>query len=238
MITDVLGYETLKVFGKARNFNEWLYHQIESDCRGAILEIGSGIGNLSKFLLKNSFSVTLSDLRPEYVRFLKERFKYDQRVEDIAHFDLVNPEFEGNNSNLLRRFDTIVALNVIEHIELDEIAIMNCRRMLKSGGRLIILVPAFQSLYNSLDHELGHHRRYSKDQLYKLLSINNFKVSKIKYFNCPAIFGWWFFGTLLKRKIVTEPQMNLYNKVTPVLRLLDWPLNHLLGLSIIAVGEI
>lgn len=234
---DASGYLTLKIFAGANNFNRWLFDRITSFCKGSILEIGSGIGNISQLLASTNFPVTLSDLRPEYCSFLKSKFRDNNSVKRVLQIDLVSLEFESEYKDLIGRFDTIVALNVIEHIQADCQAIRNCKKLLKDKGRLVILVPAFQSLYNSLDVELGHFKRYNKISLSRLLTDNGFKLRRISYFNSMALVGWWFFGSLLERKHITNSQIRFYDSFVPFFRVLDRPMNNLLGLSLIAIAE-
>src|SRR6185295_819539 len=98
--------------------------------------------------------------------------------------------------HLMGTFETVFALNVVEHIENDMLAIRNCHKLLKKGGKLIILVPAFQSLYNGFDKELYHYRRYTKHTLNKLFKENSFHLVESKYFNALGILGWYVSGKL------------------------------------------
>ena len=99
--------------------------------------------------------------------------------------DLLNCPFKEE------QFDVIIALNVLEHIKDDHIAIKNIYRMLKPNGILIIEVPAGPNLYDVYDSYLMHFRRYSKDQVYKLIEKNNLKVIYHRNIGClvyPAFF--------------------------------------------------
>jgi len=96
--------------------------------------------------------------------------------------------------------DTVVCLNVLEHIEDDLGALRNIRSMLVCGGRAVILVPSGQSIFNSLDEELGHVRRYSEGQLRQRMIEAGFDVETVLLFNRASRPGWWFNGTILKRR--------------------------------------
>ena len=137
---------------------------------------------------------------------------------------------------MLGKFDTIIALNVVEHIENDNEAIQNCYQMLKPNGKLIILVPAFQKLYNTLDKELGHFRRYTKISLGNLLEKENLKVVHTSYFNSTGIPGWFFAGSILRRKLIPENELLIFNKLVSIFRLFDKITKYYFGLSVIAVG--
>lgn len=197
--TDPAGLETLELFEQAPHFNQWLYEAIAPYCRGSMLEIGSGIGNISRFLLRQKGPVTLSDLRIEYCNRLRVLFTGSPNLSDVVQLDLSLPDFEQAYPSLLHQFDTIVALNVIEHIENDGLAVANCRKLLRKNGQLVALVPAYAGLYNSLDKELGHFRRYSGKRLKNLLEEQGLDVVHTRYFNLAGIGGWWFSGSLLKK---------------------------------------
>ena len=166
--SDPVGFKTLENFSGVPAINRWLYQNISDEIQGRILEIGSGIGNISGMLLKDFSEVTLSDLRPEYCRILEKKFPDDSHLQGIYALDLSLPDFKTTYAHLLEKFDTVIALNVIEHIPDDLAAVNNAKALLREKGKLIILVPAFPALYNSLDRELGHYRRYKKAELGKL----------------------------------------------------------------------
>ena len=234
--SDPTGFETLESFSKIPAFNRWLYDRTKRFMRGQILEIGSGIGNISAFLLKDQLSVSLSDLRPEYTSLLKKKFSGEPHLLGVYDLDLSQPDFINHHTDLVGKFDTIIALNVIEHIENDSLAIRNATAMLRKDGRLLILVPAGQWLYNSLDRELGHYRRYSKSSLNDLLKSAGLVISGNKYFNAAAMLGWWFSGNILRHKIISPAQLNIYNVLVPVFRIFDWLVTPFTGISVISVG--
>lgn len=109
--------------------------------------------------------------------------------------------------------------------------------MLKPGGRLVVLVPAYPFLYNIFDRELGHFRRYRRGSLKRLFESGGFEVIHTQYFNAAGTAGWFISGTLMKKKMIPGGQLKLYNKLVPAFRIIDGLLGHRLGLSVIAVGE-
>ena len=180
--------------------------------------------------------VTLSDIQPEYCRRLRRDFGDRSTLRDIFSVDLAAVDFERAYPQLLGRFDTVVALNVVEHIDDHELAIRNAHRLLRSGGRLVILVPAYPWLYNPLDRELGHFRRYTKKSLERLLSGERLRVAEMGFFNAAAIGGWWMAGSVLRMDKIKKGPLNLYNSLVWLMRLIDKLLGKWIGLSIIAVG--
>src|SRR6476659_7532109 len=103
---DPTGLQTLERFAQADNFNRWLFETIEPYCKGHVLEVGSGIGNLSKFFLKKNFRLTASDLRKEYCEVLTKKFQGQTGFEAAENIDLAEPDFENRYAALLGRFDT------------------------------------------------------------------------------------------------------------------------------------
>jgi len=233
---DVEGMDTLSVLANANKLNQWFFDSIRPYCSGNILEVGSGIGNISHFFIENNLSITLSDIRTNYLEALEKRFPSFNKDKMIL-FDLVDPDFDTKYLHLFESFDTIFALNVVEHIEQDALAISNCRKLLKKGGNLIILVPAYQSLYNRFDKELEHYKRYNRKSLNDLFIKANYKIIQSKYFNFAGIPGWYVSGRLLKNKIIPEGQMKFYNTLVPLFRIVDKLVLNRAGLSVITIGQ-
>ena len=234
---DPIGEKTLEVVGEATNFNKWMFETIEPFCRGHILEIGSGLGNISRFFLEAGRQTTLSDLRPGYRDQLVNEFNSYSTLEGVENLDLVHPQFEEVYSVHLQKFDSVFALNVVEHIEDDQLAIRNAKSLLRPGGNLIVLVPSYNSLYNGFDLKLGHFRRYTISSLAQLFYTNNLKIINRKYFNLAGIPGWYISGKILNKETIPRNQMRLYNQMVPLFKIIDQLVLHRAGLSTIIVGK-
>ncbi|MBS0001194.1 MAG: class I SAM-dependent methyltransferase [Cyclobacteriaceae bacterium] len=235
--TDPEGQITLEVISEAHRFNRWMYETIEPFCTGKILEIGSGIGNISAFFLEAGHPIVLSDIRKNYIEHLERQFSDHSNLLGIVQMDLVDPDFMNKNVSMLGTFDTLFALNVVEHIQDDHLAIQNACALLRKGGTLIILVPAFNFLYNQFDRSLGHYRRYTRKSLKALLVRNNLKTLHSRYFNLAGTFGWFVSGKLQKNNTIPGRQMKLYNRLVPAFKMLDKLVLNNAGLSVIAVGR-
>lgn len=234
---DPTGLQTLERFAAAIHFNRWLFDTIRPYCKGHVLEVGSGIGNISKLFLENNFHLTTSDLRQEYCNYVLQQFGSNPHLAGVASIDLSAPDFTQRYEHLLQQFDTIVALNVVEHIEDDKKAVHNCMQLLKPGGHLVILVPAYQALYNLFDKELGHYKRYTGSSLRRLEEEAGLEVIHQQYFNAVGIIGWYVDGRLLNRRIIPRKQLMVFDKLIPVIKLVDTISFHSIGLSTIAVGR-
>ena len=234
---DVVGEDTLDVISSAGNFNTWMYETIKPYCKGKVLEIGSGIGNISDYFMKDGFPIMLTDIRTGYCDKLVSQFNANPSFLGAKVMDLTDREFDLKFADQIGTYDTVFALNVVEHIQDDSLAIKNCRKLLKEDGHLIILVPSYKGLYNRFDKELGHYRRYTKSTLTRLFSEHNLKVLHKQYFNFIGIFGWYVSGQLMHNESIPEGQMKLYNMLIPISRLIDNIIFNFFGLSTIVVGR-
>jgi len=225
------GASTLETISAAKRFNRWMYDVISKHCSGKILEVGSGIGNISNYFISEGADIVLSDIRENYCDYLRKTFQKSQ----VEKLDLVDADFSNQYAHLLSSFDTVFALNVVEHIEDDVLALSNIKKLLKPGGVVVILVPAFQSLYNSFDKELYHYRRYSRKSLKQIVD-TEFEVRSSRYFNPVGIIGWFINGSLLKKKEIPSDQMKHFDKLVPIFRMIDFFTQQVIGLSVITVG--
>jgi len=233
---DAIGEETLEAIGQANRFNRWMYQTIKPWCKGHILEIGSGAGNISRYFLEDNSKIMLSDIRENYCQKLKKKFDGKESLLGVAKINLTDPDFDSKYKDIFNTFDTVFALNVVEHIEDDFHAIKNCNKLLKKDGHLLILVPSYRLLYNRFDVGLGHYRRYTKSGLASIFTMNNFAIVKKQYFNFVGLFGWFFSGTILKKRQVPVGQVKIFNSLVSIFKVIDLATFHSIGLSTIVVG--
>jgi SAM-dependent methyltransferase len=234
---DIEGEATLDAVSKASRFNQWMYDTIRPHCSGKILEIGSGIGNISAYFLEDRFPIMLSDIRENYCAKLNDRFQGAPGMLGVELMNITDPDFDQKFGAYFESFDTIFALNVVEHIYDDRLALKNCAKLLKKGGRMIVLVPAYQSLYNALDTALEHYRRYTKSSLGQCFTDAGYRIVHTQHFNAMGIPAWFISGKLQGNNVIPEGQMGLYDLLVPVFRWVDFALLRQVGLSVITVGE-
>lgn len=167
------------------------------------------------------------------LEILRQAYSGNELV-DVVKLDLNNKDdFEAIGKEIC---DTVVCLNVLEHIEDDRNALEQMRGLLKSGGSLILLVPQYKWLFGSYDKNAGHYRRYSRKDVAKLLEQAGYRPVRMKNFNFASIPAWWINACLLKRKKMGRIQLKIFDTLVPVLRLLEWAL-PLPGLSLICIAE-
>jgi SAM-dependent methyltransferase len=234
---DTEGEDTLNTIALANHLNSWMYNSIKPFCHGQILEIGSGVGNISEYFLNDNSSILLTDIREGYCESLREKFNGSKTLLGIETMNLVDEDFDKKFENYFGNFDSIFALNVVEHIFDDQLAISNCYKLLKPGGNLVILVPAYQWLYNNFDIQLEHYRRYTRKRLELLFMKSNFSICRSWYFNAAGITGWYVSGKLQHHKIIPVWQIRLFNKFVGVFKLFDKIIFNSFGLSVITVGK-
>lgn len=230
---DEEGLETLEAITEATAFNEWMYKTILPHCTGKILEIGSGIGNISAFFIEHGHDIVLSDIRDNYLDALKDRYPSTPRF----NLDLVHKDFENMYASHVNKYDSVFALNVIEHIEDHALAMNNIAKLLKKNGQAVILVPAFQTLYNKIDKELYHYRRYTKRTLGNIFAKELYSITHTRFFNFMGIPAWFIGGKLMGDSTVKKGKMRLYNAMVPIFKLIDYPTKKIAGLSVITVAK-
>jgi len=227
---DASGAETLERLTSARNYNRWLTDRLQRWVGRRVLEIGAGLGSMSEFILDRE-RVVLSDTDPYYLARLRERFASRPNVR-ITKLRL--PDADG--SLAAERLDTVICLNVLEHVPADVASLAAMRVLLQAGGRLVLLVPSFPSLYGTLDEALGHVRRYTPAELRRKFLDAGFRLLHLEYFNLAGVPGWWLMGRVLKRRLIPAGSLSLYDALVPLFRLerfLPWRV----GQSLIAIGE-
>ena len=225
------GWLTLERMGRLRNYNRWILDGFKGHIGNRILEVGSGTGNMTRLLYGRELIVA-TDAETPYLHALRNRFAH---VPTIA----VEPLDLSNDDCLALRhydFDTIVCLNVLEHIEDDAGALARMYELLRPGGRLLLFVPADQSLFGTMDTAVGHHRRYSLDEVQEKLRRAGFAVEKAVHQNTFGRLGWWMNGRVFRRRHVPSAQSRVFDSLVPLFRALEGS-EPRKGLSIVAVAS-
>ena len=156
-------------FDKANFHIRYCLSKIKKFIKGDILEVGAGCGSFTRNYYEPSFkSITLTDTDEKNISTLKDIFQNKENIEVL----------NKSVSDIEKKFNTILYLHVLEHIEEDIKEIEEATKKLAEGGYLIIMAPAHQKIYCNLDKAVGHFRRYEKDFFYKkfkFLTLINFK---------------------------------------------------------------
>lgn len=220
--------EELELFKDATNWKSYWYSRVSSYVGGDVLEVGAGIGANTQLFLKDSKVKSVTSLEP------------DDELSQVIKTNILNPKLNvvcGNVYDLSTetKFDTILYIDVLEHIESDSAEIIQVKKLLKEGGTLIILVPAHNYLFNEFDKAIGHYRRYNKTMLKGVVN-KQLEIQSLKYYD---LLGWvsslvnkWF----LKQDYPKKKQIQFWDKVLlPISKILDFIFLHFNGKTLIGI---
>ncbi|MGH7822818.1 MAG: methyltransferase, partial [Candidatus Binatia bacterium] len=224
------GYRILLRMQKLRRYNAWMWEQLSRYVGRRVLEVGAGVGNMTRFLVGRD-RVIATDLDEKYLAILRNLFSTYPHV-SVERFDLNDPEPPGRGE----RIDTVLCLNVLEHIEDDRGALRRIHELLEPGGALVLLVPAMAAIYGTLDRALHHHRRYERDELLGKLRESGFEVETSWYFNFLGVAGWYVNSRLLRRRHFPPVQLSIYDRLVPIFRI-ESRLQIPIGMSLIAIAR-
>ena len=209
-----VGHVTLVRMSRLEPYNRWLVSRFDGAVGRRVLEIGAGFGNITRHLRGRELLVA-SDLDPVALEHLKGTFRDDPSVRIASYRFPLDPAERDEIRRL--RIDSVVCLNVLEHIEDDRRTLADMYEVLEPGGRLVLLVPAFQSLFGTLDVHLRHFRRYEKAELESKIREAGFAIEDLRFVNRPGIFGWWLNGKLLRRRVLPRSQLLAFKLMMPML---------------------
>jgi glycosyltransferase involved in cell wall biosynthesis len=226
------GPEILDVLAGTVRFNRWMAETVLPYVGSRVLEVGAGIGNLTLHLARRRKRYVTGDIDEKHLARLKTRFQGRPHI-DSCYLDLTNPrDFEP----FAGQMDTVICLNVLEHIQDDMVGLRNIHAALEPGGRAIVLVPHGQEIYGTLDKVLGHYRRYSREDLSSHMVAAGFRVERILEFNRITRPAWYVNGRILKRTRFNRLQLQVFDRLVWLWRRIDtalpWP-----PASIIAIGR-
>ena len=213
---DEYGSQILARLGRAPKFNAWMADTIRPYCGQHVLEIGGGVGNVTLNLVPRSTYV-VTDVNPLYLKSLRALHQTRPYLQ-AAFCDVTRREsFPTRDGG----FDTVICLNVIEHVEGDREALENIRSVLAPGGRALILVPQAPWNFGTLDEVLGHRRRYTADSLTTVARAAGFEIERMIKFNRLSTFAWFLNGKILRRRHFGLIQIKTLNLLVPIMRVTD-----------------
>src|SRR5208282_1046076 len=222
------GGEILLRLNRAPRFSRWMADVIRPYAGSRVLELGAGIGNLTMHLVPRA-AYWATDINPEYLDNL-ERLRANRPYLRVAHVDATDAATFPTEQS----FDTVIFLNVLEHLADDGGALRNVHAALENGGTAVVLVPCGPKLFGTLDEVLGHCRRYTEKQLVAVGQSAGFKVERVLKFNRTGVVAWWLNGKILRCRTFGLAQIRLLNLLTPLFRVLD-PWLPLPPLSLIGI---
>lgn len=190
---------------EAKNYCQWIMRYFLPYLGPRVVEIGAGAGTFSALLLDNKQTESLVLFEAAHNLFpqLSQRFS-DQRVR--VHGGTFDPKLLCNAA------DSVVMVNVLEHVFDDAGLLSEIYKSLRPDGSLLLFVPALEWNYGSLDKAFEHHRRYDKKGLKKKLQDAGFRIERLRYVNAMGIASWFVAGNLLHQTTLNPAQVRWYDR--------------------------
>ena len=224
------GHVTLENLSKAPSIAEWITSQFTPYLGNVVLEAGCGSGNLTRNLIDRTRLVAL-DVDDAHVAVVSERYGHLENV-TVLQADLTDSDLAARVGV---HFDSVMCVNVLEHLDKPQAAMNNFAGMLEPGGFALILVPAHQWLFSAADEALGHTQRYSKTEVIALVQDSDLELVDVFQFNRLGVAGWMV-NKWLQRTDVGSFQARSFAVLLPLAKLLE-RFSFLPGLSWIAVAR-
>jgi len=233
MPNDIAPYypgKELEAMSFAVNYHRWIIDKFEPYLGETVAEVGAGTGSASKLLLGKRIN-RLFAFEPSHNMYplLEKELRQEERAKAVNDFFGLRYAQVG--------FDSVVYINVLEHLQDDRAELANALEALQPKGRVLLFVPALSWLYSELDKQIGHFRRYTKKELTCLVSNVGFTLIKARYFDIAGIIPWYVNFVLLRRSIGSE-SVSLYDKlVVPMMRLIESTVAPPIGKNVILIGK-
>jgi len=225
----------LEYFDLAQNYRKYQHKLIKNFVKRKILEVGAGNGQIiNDYVYDNNNEIVLLEINSDMHDLLKKKFNLNKNVK------IINSTIQ----NLNQQFDTILYLDVIEHIEDHEKEILDAYSKLENDGYLVFIVPAFQNIFSNFDASVGHYRRYEKKFFLEFAKKNKIKCIKANYFDSigyfiiiiAKLFNFMNFY-IHKNKNTVTLGIKFWNLLIPISKILDKILFNSVGKSLICVYQ-
>lgn len=225
----------LDLFALAFNWKAYIRQQIGQYIKGHVLEVGAGIGETAKALI-NGHEASWTCLEPD--RRLAEKIAITLGNE-FCDQDPKPRTVVGNIDHPAcdREYDTILYIDVLEHIENDQFEIKKAAQKLKKNGCLIVLAPAHPYLYSPFDAKIGHFRRYHR-KCFKALTPVDTEILRMRYLDCVGCLASLGNKVILKAGTPSKNQIIIWDRLmVPISRVFDFVLGYKIGKSIYSVWQ-
>lgn len=219
---------------KAENYRRWQFEIVAPYVKGRVLEVGGGIGN---------FTLELAGVAKRVISIEPNAYCHARLVEKtkgLPNVQVLNVIVEAldNHVPAADTFDTIILMNVLEHIKDDVGVLRRLKQRLAPDGRVVVLVPAGPWAFGSTDHRLGHYRRYSKASVRDLMVRLSLEVEKLRYYNFIGVWAWWWNAKVTRRQSQNDGQIRLFDRCfVPLISRIEKVLPPPLGQSVLVVGR-
>lgn len=222
--------KNLNAMSLASNYNSWIFSNIKPYIGQRILEVGCGIGNMTQLFIDREKVISI-DVSDECLDIIRNKFSPGTNFQAL-NYDVSSDKVLELNRH---RIDTIICINVLEHIRDDVKALRNMYRILDNKGRLILLVPAFKRLYGTIDQTNHHYRRYEKTELKRRLIECGFITHKESYLNLLGIPVWILHGKILRKSVHPQGHIRFFDRFVPLGARLEKTIGPPVGLSLLSI---
>ena len=227
----------LEAMSFAVNYHNWILEEFRPFLGKNIVEVGAGTGSFSELLLADKPEV-LNLVEPsEMFEYLEQNLSQFKTETKTNFYQAIFTEVCESIAEQ-KKPDSIIYVNVMEHVEDDAAELKAIYQTLEKGGRCFIFVPALMSLYGEFDRKIGHFRRYKKSELEEKCTAANFKIVKSKYFDFAGIVPWYVKYKLLKSDSLESGAVTAYDKfVVPLISRFESYFNFPVGKNILLIAE-
>lgn len=217
----------------ANNYYKWIIEIFRPFLGNTVAEIGAGNGNFTNFLVEEKIKKIFA-FEPSNNMYtqLSDKFKENNKVTTINKF------FEEKYQELKNFFDSVLYINVLEHIENDKQELEYAYKTIKKNGHILIFVPAMSFLFSDFDKKIGHFRRYNKKSLIEIIRKSGFSIKDVRYFDSAGIITWYVTFVLLKKTTTSKMGIKLYDRlIVPPLRFFETLIPPPAGKNLLLIGK-
>ena len=223
----------LEAMSFAVNYHKWILDEFRPFLGKRVVEVGAGTGSFSELLLREDPESLILVEPSEMFDSLKKNISGIKTDTKISFYQSIFADIAAQIEA-----DSIIYVNVLEHIEDDLAELERIRQTLKPGGKCFIFVPALMSLYGEFDRRIGHFRRYSKKQIEEKCRAAGLRILKSKYFDFAGIFPWYAKYKILRSNSLESGAVALYDKfAVPVIQKFETILPVPAGKNVLIVAE-
>jgi len=207
----------LEALATLNRYQRWIVDTFQPYLSGTAIEFGAGLGNISTRLRSHVSTLELIEPSANLVDPLRKRFENDEGVS--TYLEPLETRLPDLND---AHYDSVVLVNVLEHIEDDAAAVQGFYRILKPGGHLLLFVPALRFLYSDLDRLVGHYRRYHRPELNERVETAGFEIMQSRYFDTIGVLPWLILNRMLGATGFNPFLVNVYDTIfAPISRGLE-----------------
>jgi SAM-dependent methyltransferase len=239
-MTDAVTYpgKDLEAMSSAVNYRSWILQIFDGYLGARVVEVGAGVGSFSELLMERPLeSLTLVEPSEKmYSALLTRLDELNSALRIQTHRALFWHVAEQIKS--ADRPDSIIYLNVLEHVSDDEAELAIANRTLTKGGRIFVFVPALSWLYGSFDRQIGHVRRYTMTGLVEKCERAGFRILEARYFDSLGIVPWWIRYRLFRSETMDPAAVRFYDDhIVPAAKRIESLIRPPIGKNILLVGE-